>query len=350
MVCAGLDKRASGGAHPPTERLEPAARFGYPDPMGRQRFRHWGPLLAVAIALGSCASTADIARAKAVTEAVAPSHPFPESAFLVSDGLKLHYRHWTPDRTPVGRIFLLHGFGASTFSFRFLVPRLLTAGWEVAAVDIPPFGYSDKTDAIARLGYDRGRLLWAVPDALGWTGPTVLLGHSMGGLYATAMTERNPERVSGLVYLAGAVPVDGNASGGAPWFAGLFAGALDSSVHNWSWVKDSLKGFAGAEVPDAMVDGYFAPLQVPGGVQALLDWSVASGRQAPVHPKTLKKPALLVWGEKDTVVPLETGRRLAGAICGSTLVVLPGLGHLAHELQSEAVHAVVMGFLAQMAQ
>ena len=311
----------------------------------------FGPVLVTifgVLSLLSCVPASDRERARALAAAVDPSRPFAESRFVESDGLRLHYRHWAPEGGSAGRILLLHGFGSSTFSFRFLVPDLLSAGWEVAAADIPPFGYSDKTGAVARSGYDRGRLLWAVPDALGWEGPVVLLGHSMGGLYITSMAERNPERVRGLVYLAGAVPVDGKAQAAAPFFARLFEGSLDSYLRSWSNVKAALRRFAGVDVPDAMVDGYAAPFQVPGGVRALLDWSKANARQAPVHPESLRTPALLVWGEEDGIVALRVGGKLATAIAGSRLVVLPGLGHLAHELQPEAVDPVLLGFLAEL--
>ncbi len=159
--------------------------------------------LAVILSFPSCVSLADRQRAQSLADSVDPAKPFAESAFVESGGISLHYRHWMPDRPPLGRIYLLHGFGSSTFSFRFLVPELLAAGWEVAAVDIPPFGYSDKSDALARLGYDRSQLLWAVPDSLGWKDPMVILGHSMGGQYAAAMAERYPNRVRGLDFLAG---------------------------------------------------------------------------------------------------------------------------------------------------
>jgi pimeloyl-ACP methyl ester carboxylesterase len=275
--------------------------------------------------------------------------PFPESAFVVSAGLRLHYRHWLPGSAPVGRILLIHGFGSSTFSFRFLLPELLAAGWEVAAVDIPPFGYSDKSEAPAKLGFDRGSLLWAVPDALGWKGGLVLLGHSMGALYATAMTEKNPERVAALVFLAGAVPVGGKGASGPLRIPRLFTGALDSFLHSRAAVGRLLGRFAGGVVPEAMIDGYFAPYQLPGGAKALLSWSEASAGQPPVHPERLAAPCLLVWGEKDRVVPVALGRKLAAAIRDSRLVVLPGLGHLAHELQSALVDPVIMAFLAGLA-
>lgn len=310
-------------------------------------------LLAVTILTG-CASTPDQDRTKALASAVDPARPFPESAFVASQGQMLHYRHWMPQDgaggTPIGRILLIHGFGASTFSFRFMAPHLAARGWEVAAVDVPPFGYSDKSAEKLRVPADRGRLLWAVPDALGWSGPTVLLGHSMGGLYAATMAEASPERTQAIILLAGAVPANGKPPAGAPWFAGLFRGFLERSLRNWSSVKNLLVRFAGkgAVIPDAMVDGYAAPFQVPGGVEGLFAWSRAGG-QPPVHPERLRAPALLVYGEKDTVVPPKTGRALAAAIPDSDLVLLPGLGHLAHELQPDQVHPLIDAFLMERA-
>ena len=307
------------------------------------------PLLLSIALLSGCASTSDLERARALGQAVDPDHPFAESAFVESQDLRLHYRHWVPSGVPVGRIVLIHGFGSSTFSFRFLVPPLLERGWEVAAVDVPPFGYSDKAAEKLRLPTDRGRLLWAVPEALGWRDPVVLLGHSMGGLYATAMTEARPGAARALILLAGAVPTDGKAPAGAPFFAGLLGGFLEGSLHSWASVKSQLEGFAGkgVDIPDAMVDGYAAPYQVPGGVKGLLAWSQAGG-QAPVHPERLRLPVLLVWGEKDNTVPPKTGRELNRLIPSSRLVLLPGLGHLAHELQPDQVNAVVVSFLGDL--
>jgi pimeloyl-ACP methyl ester carboxylesterase len=42
----------------------------------------------------------------------------------------------------------------------------------------------------------------------------------------------------------------------------------------------------------------------------------------------IKAPTLLLWGEDDELVPVKFGRAAAAAIPGSTLVVLPGVGHI----------------------
>jgi pimeloyl-ACP methyl ester carboxylesterase len=307
------------------------------------------PLL-LALVLGSCVSPADRARAAEAYAAYDPAKPFPESAFVESLGLRLHYRHWLPADAsgqavaPRGRILLVHGFGASSFSFRNQVPALLAAGWEVATVDHPPFGFSDKGTDYSR--FDRGALLWAVPDTLGWEEPVVLLGHSLGGQYIEAMAEGQPARVRALVFLAGAVRGYTEQPGAPGLFGGASAGFIDSMISNWGFVRDTLGRIAGRPVPDDMVDGYIAPFQATGGSAALAAWSKAMQAQPALHPETVKAPALLVWGAADTVVPLSVGRGLADLIPGARLVVLPERGHVPHEMDPAEVNAPLLEFLA----
>ncbi|MGL1664136.1 alpha/beta fold hydrolase, partial [Vibrio parahaemolyticus] len=42
----------------------------------------------------------------------------------------------------------------------------------------------------------------------------------------------------------------------------------------------------------------------------------------------LTVPTSIIWGERDSVMPVKLGQRLNRAIPGSTLTVIPGAGHL----------------------
>ena len=53
----------------------------------------------------------------------------------------------------------------------------------------------------------------------------------------------------------------------------------------------------------------------------------------------------MLHGEADHVVPLEAGRRLAAAIPGARLVVLPGAGHAPTVTRPVAVTQAVTGLL-----
>jgi pimeloyl-ACP methyl ester carboxylesterase len=141
--------------------------------------------------------------------------------------------------------------------------------------------------------------------------------------------------------------VDGKVAGGAPFFAGLLVPFLDAQLSSWDGVKGLLQGFAvkGETIPDEMVDGYTASFQGPREGEALVAWSSSPPAPA-VDVKRLAAPTLLLWGEKDEIVPLDTGKKLHDALAGSQLVVIPGVGHLLHELHPEVVNPVVVGFLA----
>jgi pimeloyl-ACP methyl ester carboxylesterase len=47
--------------------------------------------------------------------------------------------------------------------------------------------------------------------------------------------------------------------------------------------------------------------------------------------KSINIPVLLIWGDKDEIVPLEVGRKLAGNIPNSKLVIVPNCGHVPQE-------------------
>jgi 3-oxoadipate enol-lactonase len=62
----------------------------------------------------------------------------------------------------------------------------------------------------------------------------------------------------------------------------------------------------------------------------------------------VKVPALVVTGEEDEIIPVEESRRMAAAIPGATLVIIPGAGHLANLEQPDAFNAALNTFLSAL--
>lgn len=56
----------------------------------------------------------------------------------------------------------------------------------------------------------------------------------------------------------------------------------------------------------------------------------------------LKGPVAILWGEKDTVTPLDQARDLQRRIAQAQLVILPGLGHIPQIENPEAFHAALL--------
>ena len=97
-------------------------------------------------------------------------------------------------------MLLIHGLGGSGRYFDRLAARVRDR-FHVVAPDLAGFGTSDKPD----LAYDRAMHLDdldAAADELELDGPTVVAGHSLGGLFAALWAARDPDRVRGLCAMA----------------------------------------------------------------------------------------------------------------------------------------------------
>jgi pimeloyl-ACP methyl ester carboxylesterase len=99
---------------------------------------------------------------------------------------------------------LVHGLGGSSVTWVEVMRGLAEHG-PVVAVDLPGFGRTApvEEDSLTVRGYVD--FVLAVADALGWETFTVH-GNSMGGLVATILAARHPERVTRLVLVSPALP------------------------------------------------------------------------------------------------------------------------------------------------
>lgn len=101
---------------------------------------------------------------------------------------------------------LVHGAFHGAWCWTKLVPELAKRGHRAVALDMPGNG-EDRTSLreVTLDGYaDRiGAALGAEQE------PVVLVGHSLGSMAVSLATERWPERIKRLVYLAGFAPRDG---------------------------------------------------------------------------------------------------------------------------------------------
>src|SRR5207249_8065494 len=124
-------------------------------------------------------------------------------------------------------VVLIHGFGASIYSWHKVIEPLATAGFHVVAFDAKGFGFSDKPAH----GYSNGdyaRLVLALIDSLRLPNP-VLVGHSMGGAIAAETALRGPSRIRGLV-LVDAAGVGARGALGLRAARGPVAGPLAASL------------------------------------------------------------------------------------------------------------------------
>lgn len=283
-----------------------------------------------------------------------PESPFADSRFLEVEGVRLHYREYSA-RPPVGEaarghVLLLHGLAGSTYSWREVTGPLREAGFHVLSVDLPPFGYSDAT-VPGRGGPDEVALLWGLVDRLGhervsWQ----LVGHSMGSSVVARLAVAEPERVDGLVMVAG---THETASAGGQGLGGVIM--RYPPVQRWLTVIGSrrllneqgmeraLSSAYGEHVDEAVVRAYLAPLQLRGKPDAVMRL-MHYGRPT-VSTEALAGPPLsLIWGGHDEWVPISQGRRLAERT-GAHLHLIDDAAHNPMETHPEAFLDVLLGVL-----
>ena len=253
----------------------------------------------------------------------------------------------------VETFLLIHGYGASTFSWRFWAPRLAQRG-HVVMLDMKGFGRSPKP-ADGRYGpADQEELVTRLIRARDLRELTVV-GHSLGGgvtlLTALRLLAEEPERLKRIVVVAGAaydqkLPPFVRLADRPRLSARLFRLLGPSRV-----VRAVIKQIVHdpSRVDDEQVRGYAEPLESADAVDAL----IAAARQivpedldvlASRYP-TIGVPALLLWGRVDPVVPLAVGERLARALPNARLRIFDACGHIPAEELPDASYEVLEAFL-----
>jgi len=285
---------------------------------------------ALILALAGCGSgLADLSEA---TQAAAPSRNYlevgdPPVRLAVED---------TGQGKPV---VLLHGLGTHSYTWRRIAPRLAER-YRVITIDLKGFGASEKP---LKGPYTLRAQADLVKEVIARKGlhDATLVGHSYGGgislLLALDDAKERTRRISRLVLLDSiAYPQN------IPLFFELIQVPVIGDVSMSLIPPDvqieqalRLAYEQEAAVTDDAIAQYSEPLYTTGGKHAVVetvrhiipDNIETIARQYP----DITVPTLIVWCNKDRVVPLKLGRRLADNMPNAGLRVLQDCGHAPQE-------------------
>lgn len=174
--------------------------------------------------------------------------------------------------------------------------------------------------------------------------PRLVIAHSAGGAVALEMTRRGlitPER---LVIINGALEDFKGAAGVIfPVMAkilvlnpltGMF---LSSGPQGLSQARSVIKA-TGSDLPEDLLRPYAHLIgrkaHVDGTLGMMSQWSLAEVNRALPRIET---PTLFIHGANDSAVDVSVAKRAASAMPNGKLIVVDGVGHLAHE---EAPHVI----------
>jgi pimeloyl-ACP methyl ester carboxylesterase len=245
-------------------------------------------------------------------------------------------------RSEVIPLVLLHGVGTDGRMFAPLEERLAGHA-RVIAWNLP--GYGGKS-LDGQLTFPRlAAALAADLDALDAT-PAVVLGHSIGGMVAQELAATAPQRVRALI-LSATTPAFGSRDGSFQReFLKVRLGPLDAGQTMAQMAAEAAPRLVGsAAALEAAPAAVRLMSEVPEATfRAALSCLVTFDRRADLASITV--PTLLIAGEEDTNAPLKTMTRMAEAIPGARLEVLPRTGHLAPLECPDRFADIVRSFLA----
>lgn len=233
-------------------------------------------------------------------------------------------------------VVLFHGTAAWSELWRATTDALAGAGYHVIALDLPPFGFSDRPGS-----YTRQNQAERVNDVLVRlnASPAVIVGHSFGAGAATELVLRFPDRARALVLVDAALgltatPSDAPALLHPKWLREVLVSLTVTNPLATKMLLKSLIAKKDRALPE-YVEILQRPLSRQNSTSDIADWLyyfVGSDRGARSADRSayvgLKQPVAILWGELDTVTPLEQARDLNVLLPQAHLTLLPGLGHI----------------------
>jgi pimeloyl-ACP methyl ester carboxylesterase len=253
------------------------------------------------------------------------------------------------DRT----VLLVHGLGGNWTAWLENLP-VLAREHRVIAIDLPGFGQSPPSgDGISIPGY--ARTLERFCEQLGLERAAVI-GNSLGGWVAAELALQAPDRVSGLVLVdaAGIFPtrVERFKALSLMESAALMAPLAPRfrrGVASRRRLRKLALRYTVARPADLAADLVYMALPTapdpgfaPAFVAARRSWSDGWCDRL----TEIECPTLIVWGARDSMLPMRHAREYARRIRGSRLHVIEDAGHLPMLERPQAFNAAVRDFLA----
>lgn len=270
-------------------------------------------------------------------------------------------------------LLLLHGFAAASGHWRGNAGGFAAAGWCVYGLDLLGFGASDQPFLVQDNRTWCLQVSHLIEQHIGQ--PTVIVGHSLGGLVGLTTAALQPELVRALVAAPlqdpallqrfrtprtgpGPLPAQPPSRPSCQWLVAqlwrwlipwwLIVRVFSSRpVLRWGLTL----AYANRDRLDRHVEQLIArPARRPGAGAALAGMSLGMGFRppgatAPVLLNRLSCPLLVLWGERDRLAPIAATTTISRYGPAAEIQVAAGLGHCPHDEAPDVFNATVLGWL-----
>ncbi|WP_435354058.1 alpha/beta fold hydrolase [Emticicia sp. SJ17W-69] len=270
-----------------------------------------------------------------------------ESKFVQIDGMSVHYRDEGNQNDTIP-VILIHGTGASLHTWEGWVRELKTEH-RIIRLDLPAYGLTGPNPTG---DYSQDYYAEFINHFLNelHIKQCILGGNSLGGAITWVYALKYPEKVKKMILVdAGGYPMLSKSVPIAfqmariPVIKTLFKyitprSIIEKSVQNVYAQKE--------KVTPELVDRYFELSLRAGNRGAFLDrisQNITNNNYLKI--KTLQMPTLIIWGDKDLLIPLDVAEKFHHDLSNDTLVVFKNLGHTPMEEDAHNTVAVVKDFL-----
>jgi pimeloyl-ACP methyl ester carboxylesterase len=249
-------------------------------------------------------------------------------------------------------VVFVHGLGGQWQNWLQNIPRA-AQDRRVIALDLPGFGVSampHEPISISRYG----RWVDALCEQLG-LGRVDMVGNSMGGYIAAEVAIQFPQRVDRLLLVSAAGITSADMAHRPVITVGRIAAAMatwGAARHRQIAARPKTRHMALALVarhpsllkPDFAYEAFFKGTGKPGfedALRASLDYDFRD------RLPEIRQPTLIVWGEKDSIIPVRDAHEFERLISDSRKVVMEDTGHIAMAERPGPFNDLMMEFLAE---
>ncbi len=270
-----------------------------------------------------------------------PKYANEHSKFVSIDGLSVHYR----DEGAGFPVVLLHGSPSSLHTWDALT-KDLSKHYRVIRLDLPGDGLTGPNQAHDYSTRWYLSFLDAFLKAVR-VDDCYLIGNSFGGRLAAEFAYEKKARIKKLVLIASAgYPQNEDAIPAVKMARSpLLRPFVRYATPRFFIAMNVREAYGTKNVPDETIDRYYDLLRREGNRETFIAMCNKNPEDITSHIKAIRIPTLILWGNRDTAIPVEHAERFHRDIPKSEMVIYPGVGHVPHEMVPEKTGADILAFL-----
>ncbi|MBL0955798.1 MAG: alpha/beta hydrolase [Leptospira sp.] len=278
-------------------------------------------------------------------ESLSPEEIAPKTGrWIPSNDVKIYIQEMGDPKNPA--VVLIHGMGSWSELWRETMIDLSQNGYYAIAIDLPPFGFSERPKPTELKSIQQGKRIVSVIDALGLQ-KVHLLGHSFGGGATLHTALLIPNRILSLQLVDIAVNLEEKKvlTPSEPnlfetfWNLSLLRNRLlEVTATNPHLTKILFSQFVHSSdcITEEKVKVIQMPMRIKGTTSFLGDWfgefifhsDDLLAKDTRLYGNNLRMPIDLIWGDLDTVTPVADGEKIKSILNNSRLHIIQGVGHI----------------------